>query len=111
MMMSLRKSFSETSLPEPAPVVPICHTLFIHLANSGSWETPCSMLKASYSVRPGDLRLVLGSPPSRCLTTSVVRFRALIFEMPATYFPSHLRRNLKFLYGSNRDVLTANVAM
>src|SRR6266508_6350537 len=111
MMMSLRKSFSETSLPEPAPVVPVCHTLFIHLANSGSWETPCSMLKASYSVRPGDLRLVLGSPPSRCLTTSVVRLSALTLLTPATYCPSHFTLNLKFLYGSNRLWFTVNWAI
>src|SRR6266540_1477001 len=111
MMMSLRKSFSETSLPEPAPVVPICYTLFIHLANSGSWETPCSMLKASYSVRPGDLRLLLGSPPSRCLTTSVVRLSALHLLTPATYLPSHLMRNLKFLYGSKRWALAGKVGI
>ena len=59
--------------------------------------SPRSRIIASYSVRPGDLRLELGSPPSRCFTTSVVRFKGLTLEMPATYLPSHLTRNLKFL--------------
>ena len=49
-----------------------------------SWVTPRSSVIASYSVRPGDLRLLLGSPPSRCLTTSVVRFSALTLLTPAT---------------------------
>ena len=62
-----------------------------------SWVTPRSSVIASYSVRPGDLRLELGSPPSRCFTTSVVRFSALTLLTPATYWPSHLTRNLKFL--------------
>src|SRR3984957_16702381 len=66
---------------------------------------------ASYSVLPGDLWLVLGSPPSRKRITSVERLRGLTFETPATYLPSHLRRNLKFLYGSNRFGLTGNSAM
>jgi hypothetical protein len=38
----------------------------------------------SYSVRPGDLRVLLDRRPSRCLTTSVVRFSALTLLMPAT---------------------------
>src|SRR5262245_31810767 len=66
---------------------------------------------ASYSVRPGDLRLELGSPPSRCLTTSVVRLIDETLLTPATYLPSHLTRNLKFLYGSKRCVLTLNCAI
>src|SRR5262245_53282574 len=66
---------------------------------------------ASYSVRPGDLRLLLGSPPSRCLTTSVVRLSMPTLLTPATYRPSHFTRNLKFLYGSNRCALTLNWAM
>src|SRR6266481_4943661 len=107
-MMSLRKSLSETSAPRPAPKF---QTLFAHCSNSLSWVTPRSSVIASYSVRPGDLRLLLGSPPSRCLTTSVVRLSALHLLTPATYLPSHLRRNLKFLYGSNRCVLTLNCAM
>ena len=45
---------------------------------------PRSSVTASNSERPGDLRLLLGSPPSRCLTTSVVRLSALTLEMPAT---------------------------
>src|ERR1700730_18308658 len=92
-MMSFRKSFSDTSAPSPART---CQTL---------------PAQSSNSVRPGDFRLLLGSPPSRCLTTSVVRLRVLHLLTPATYFPSHLRRNLKFLYGSNRWALTVNCAM
>src|SRR3954470_11620972 len=103
MSTSLRKSLRETSAPRPAPT---CHTLLAHFSNSVSCVTPRSRVMASYSVRPGDLRLELGSPPSRCLTTSVVRLSALHLLTPATYFPSHLRRNLKFLYGSNRCALT-----
>src|SRR5690349_6096002 len=105
MMMSLRKSFNETSAPSAAPKL---QTLFAHFSNSGSWVTPRSRVIASYSVRPGDFRLLLGSPPSRCLTTSVVRLRELTLLIPATYFPSHLTRNLKFLYGSNRVGFTLN---
>src|SRR5215212_3549294 len=108
MMMSLRKSLSDTSEPRPLPKFQI---LFAHCSNSRSWVTPRSSVIASNSDRPGDFRLVLGSPPSRCLTTSVVRFRAVILLTPATYFPSHLTRNLKFLYGSNRDWLVANWGM
>src|SRR3954470_19062668 len=105
MMMSLRESLSETSEPRPAPKF---QTFPAQAVNSGSWVTPLSRVIASYSVRPADLRLVLGSPPSRCFTTSVVRFRAPTLETPATYLPSHFTRNLKFLYGSNRLGLTLN---
>src|ERR1017187_8531143 len=108
MITSLRKSLSDTSAPRPAPT---CHTLEAHRSNSGSCVTPRSSVIASYSVRPGDLRLVLGSPPSRCFTTSVVRFRDDTLLMPATGRLSHFTRNLKFLYGSNRLVLTTNSAM
>ena len=80
-------------------------------SNAVSWVTPRSRVMASYSVRPGDLRVVLGSPPSRCLTTSVVRLSMLHLLTPAMYWPSHLSRNLKFLYGSNRVLLTVNSAM
>jgi hypothetical protein len=75
-----------------------------------SCVTPRSSVIGSYSVRPGDLRLLLGSPPSRCLMTSVVRLSALTLLMPATgsVRPSNLMRNLKFLYGSKRSVLTLN---
>jgi hypothetical protein len=45
---------------------------------------PRSRVIASYSVRPGDLRLVLGSPPSRCRMTSVARRSALMALTPAT---------------------------
>ena len=57
MMMSLRKSFSETSLPRPAPKF---QTLLAHFSNSVSWVTPRSSVIASYLVRPGDLRLRAG---------------------------------------------------
>src|SRR3954468_16895847 len=108
MMRSLRKSFSEVSAPSPAPKF---QTLLAHFSNSVSCVTPRSSVMASYSVRPGDLRDVLGSPPSRCFTTSVVRLSAPILCTPATYLPSHFTRNLKFLYGSNRCALTLNCGM
>src|SRR5262245_53931539 len=108
MMTSLRKSLSETSAPSPEPKF---QTLLAHCSNSLSWVTPRSSVIASYSVRPGDLRLLLGSPPSRCLTTSVVRLSAPTLLIPATYLPSHLTRNLKFLYGSKRCAFTLNCAM
>src|SRR3990172_1429324 len=108
MMRSLRKSFSEVSAPRPDPKF---QTLVAHLSNSRSWVTPRSSVIASYSVLPGDLRLLLGSPPSRCFTTSVVRLRPLTLLMPATYWPSHFTRNLKFLYGSKRCGLTLNCAI
>src|ERR1700683_2578183 len=107
-MMSLRKSLRDPSDPRPAPRL---QTLSAQFSKAVSWVTPRSSVTASYSVRPGDFLLLLGSPPSRCLTTSVVRLRELHLLMPATYFPSHLRRNLKFLYGSNRWALTVNCAM
>src|SRR5437870_3115076 len=106
--MSLRKSLSETSAPSPAPM---CHTLFAHFSNSTSWVTPRSSEIASNSVRPGDLRLLEGSPPSRCFTTSVVRLSIPHLLTPATYLPSHLTRNLKFLYGSKRCALAVNCAI
>ena len=74
MITSLRKSFSDTSAPRPEPKF---QTLFAHCSNSVSCVTPRSSVIASYFVRPGDLRLVDGSPPSRCSTTSVVRLSAL----------------------------------
>src|ERR1017187_9521998 len=43
--------------------------------------------------------------------TSVVRRSGLTLEMPATYLPSHFRRNLKFLYGSTRLGFTVKFAM
>ena len=43
------------------------------------------MVIGSYFVRPGDLWLELGSPPSRCSTISVVRLSALTLLTPATY--------------------------
>src|SRR5215212_4433546 len=99
MRRSLRKLLSDTSAPRPAPKF---QTLFAHDSNSVSCVTPRSSVIGSYFTRPGDFRLVDGSPPSRCSTTSVVRFSAPILLTPATYRPSHLTRNLKFLYGSNR---------
>src|ERR1044071_6746673 len=108
MMMSLRKSLSDTSAPSPAPKF---QTLLAHFSNSVSCVTPRSSVIASNLFRPGDLRPVLGSPPSRCSTTSVVRLSALTLLTPATYRPSHLTRNLKFLYGSKRVGFTVNSAM
>src|SRR5437899_12835633 len=106
--MSFRKSCSDVSEPSPAPKF---HTLLAHCSNSLSWVTPRSSMIASNSVRPGDFRLLLGSPPSRCFTTSVVRFNAPTLLIPATYLLSHLTRNLKFLYGSNRCAFTVNCAI
>src|SRR5664279_2263294 len=108
MIKSLRKLASETSFAGPPAK---CHTLFAHCSKATSCVTPRSSVIASYSVRPGDFRLLLGSPPSRCLTTSVVFLRALILLMPATYWPSHEILNLKFLYGSKRVVFAENCAM
>src|SRR3954470_22161617 len=106
--MSLRKSARDTSEPSPAPT---CQTLLAQRSNSGSWVTPRSRVMPSNSERPGDLRGEEGSPPWRCLTTSVVRFSGLILLMPATVRPSHSTRNLKFLYGSKRCALTVNSAI
>src|SRR5438046_10222847 len=100
-MTSLRKSFSDTSAPRPDPKF---QTLFAHCSNSLSCVTPRSSVIASNSVRPGDFLLLLGSPPSRCLTTSVVRFSALTLLTPATYLLSHFTRNLKFLRSEERRV-------
>src|SRR5436853_7751688 len=108
MSKSLRKSFKDTSAPRPAPML---HTLLAQASKSVSCVTPRSRVIASYSVRPGDLRLLDGSPPSRCFTTSVVRFSVLTLLTPATYLPSHFTRNLKFLYGSKRCALTVNCAI
>src|SRR2546423_11084704 len=110
MIMSLRKSLSELSLPSPPPKF---QTLPAHCSNSGSWVPPGSSVIASNSVRPGDLRLLLGSPPSRCFTTSVVRLSIPTLLMPATgvLLPTNLTRNLKFLYGSNRKAFTVNSAI
>src|SRR3954465_12784102 len=108
MITSLRKSAGETS---PPAVAATFQTLLAQASNSVSWVTPRSSVTASNSVRPGDLKLVEGSPPERCLTISVVRLSTETLETPATYRPSHFTRNLKFLYGSNRWALTLNWAM
>src|SRR5215212_1907391 len=105
--MFFRKSLSEVSRPRPEPKF---HTLFAHFSNSVSCVTPRSSVIASYFVRPGDLWVVLGLPPSRCSTSSVERLRADTLLTPATYRPSHRTRNLKFLYGSNRVGFTLNCA-
>src|SRR3954454_18471394 len=108
-----RKSLSETSrlrLSGAACALAKFHTLLAHASNSGSCVTPRSMVIASYFVRPGDLWLLLGSPPSRCSTISVVRLSALTLLTPATYpFGPHFTRNLKFLYGSKRIGFTLTV--
>ena len=54
--MSFRKLASDTSEPRPAPKF---QTLFAHCSKATSCVTPRSSVIASYSVRPGDLRLVL----------------------------------------------------
>src|SRR5215218_299360 len=105
--MSLRKSLSEVSDPRPDPKF---QTLFAHFSNSVSCVTPRSSVTSSYFVRPGDLLVVLGLPPSRCSTSSVERLRADTLLTPATYRPSHRTRNLKFLYGSKRFGFTLNCA-
>ena len=61
MMMSLRKSLSETSAPRPEPKF---QTLLAHFSNSVSCVTPRSSVTASYFVRPGDFRDVDGSLPT-----------------------------------------------
>src|SRR5215468_1678527 len=108
MRISLRKHASAVSVPRAELKFQV---RLAHLTNSVSCVTPRSSVIASYFVRPGDLRLVLGSPPSRCSTTSVVRLRAPHLLIPATYRPSHFTRNLKFLYGSNLCGLTENCAI
>src|SRR5258708_6774845 len=105
MMTSFRKSAKDTSAPRPAPR---SQTLLAHFSNSVSCVTPRSSVMGSYLLRAGDFRTVLGSPPSRCSTTSVERFNPPHLLTPATYLPSHFTRNLKFLYGSNRVGFTLN---
>src|SRR5277367_2921448 len=107
-MMSLRKSASDTSAPRAAPS---CQTLPAHCSKAVSSVIPRSSVIASYSFRPGDLRLVEGSAPSRNFTTSVERFNPVTLLIPATYFPSHFTWNLKFLYGSWRVGFTVNSAI
>src|SRR5580693_1147695 len=105
--MSLRKLASETSAPRPAPKF---HTRPAQSLKAISCVRPRSSVSASNLLRPGDLWDVDGSPPSRCSTTSVVRFRPDTLLQPRTYFPPHFSLNLKFLYGSSRCVLTLNWA-
>src|SRR5689334_18836831 len=69
------------------------------------------MVIGSYFVRPGVLCGLLGSPPSRCSMSSVVRLSAVTLLTPATYAVPHLMRNLKFLYGSNRVGFVVNLAI
>src|SRR3954468_21237138 len=97
---SLRKSCRDTSSPSPDPQF---QTLLAHFSNSVSWVTPRSKVMASYSVRPGDFRLELGSPPARWETTSVFRLRVLALLTPTTGRPSQTRRNLKLGYGFKRE--------
>src|SRR5438132_1852455 len=63
-----------------------------HRSNSTSCVTPRSSVIASNFLRPTVAGLVSGE----------------VLSTPATYLPSHLIRNLKFLYGSNRLGLRVN---
>jgi hypothetical protein len=90
MMMSLRKLFSEIGLWSE-------WTRFAHSSKAVSWVRPRSSVTGSYFVVPGLLRSNEGSPPSRWVTGSVVRFSAPIFDSPATYWPSHFTRNMNDL--------------
>src|ERR1700687_820231 len=108
MVFSCRKPASETSLPASEPKF---QTLLAHCSNSRSCVTPRSMVMGSYLVRAGVFRFRLGSPPSRCSTTSVVFFNPETLLTPATYLLSHFTRNLKFLYGSKRLALTVKLAI
>ncbi len=101
--MSFRKSLSRTSGP-----VFIFQTLLAQFSNSMSCVIPLWSTIGAYAVLPGDRLSALGSPPLLCVITSVVRFRGLIDETPATIFPSHFTLNLKFLYGSRRFGFTVN---
>src|SRR5208283_2509382 len=106
--MSFRKLARETSDPSAAPK--------FQTRPAQSWKfmscvRPRSSVMASNLFRPGDLWDVEGSPPSRCSTTSVVRLKLLTLLIPATYLPSHFRRNLKFLYGSLRCGFAGKIAM
>jgi len=56
---------SETSAPSPEPKF---QTLFAHFSNSVSLSDAALEGDGFKFGRPGDLRLLLGSPPSRCLT-------------------------------------------
>src|SRR5258708_40292151 len=106
--MSLRKFASDTSEPSPAPKF---HTSPAQSWNAFSCVSPRSSVIASYFVRPGDLCAVEGSPPQRCSITSIVRFKLLILLTAATYWLFHFKRNLKFLYGSNRVGFAGNIAI
>src|SRR5215471_1066622 len=106
--MSLRKSLSEVSRPRPELKF---HTLLAQRSNSRSCVTPRSSVMASYLLRPGALRAVDGSPPSRCSMTSVVRLSEELLHTPATYLPSHFSRYLKLGYGVRRCGLTGNCGM
>src|SRR5215472_2368441 len=103
--MSLRKFANETSVPSADPKF---QTKPAQSWNARSCVIPRSKVIASNLFRPGDLWAVEGSPPARCSTTSVVRFRPVSLLPPYTYWPSHFRRNLKFLYGSRRFGFTGN---
>src|ERR1700755_3641561 len=106
--MFFRVLASDTSEPRLAPK--------FHTSPAQSWKfmscvSPRSSVIASYFERPGDLSDIDGSPPLRCSTTSVVRFMPLTLLTAATYCPSHLSLNLKFLYGSRRVGFAGKIAM
>src|SRR5687767_14541138 len=103
MIISFRKSFKEIT-ESPSTF----QTFLAQFSNSGSCVTPRSKVMGSNFQTLGVTLTLLGSPPSRCVTGSVDCLSALTLLTPATYLPSHLTRNLKFLYGSNRYALTTN---
>src|SRR5262249_36907040 len=106
MLMSLRNVASDmAALP---------WKLFTLLAQSSkvvSWVTPASRVIGSYFVFPGIWCGPLESPPSYQGVTSVVFFSALHLLRPATYWLSILILKRNPRYGSNRVVLTVNLAI
>ena len=61
--MSFRKSLGESSALRP---VSEFKALLAYFSNSKSCVNPRSSVIRSYFVRRGNLRIVLGSPPSLC---------------------------------------------
>ena len=66
-------------------------------------------MRSSILVESAGERLLVGPSDLRRTWYSDAFFYYLFPELtPATYFPSHFSRNLKFLYGSKRCALTVN---